>query len=187
LNRTPSSEDIVLKVQELAATVRREDLLALENVVIEEPFMAKGIRMAVDGVSVETIKETLSRELASLGERHRSGQRVFKRMSATAPSMGMIGTLIGLVQMLSRLDDPSSIGPAMAVALLTTLYGAVLAFMIFGPIADKLGSRTADETRNMRIFLECLDSIINGENQMIIKEKLDAFLAPKKREQAWAA
>lgn len=186
-NKTPSAEQIVGKVQELAATVRKEDLLALENVNIEEPFIAKGVRMAVDGVSVEVIKQTLLRELASLRERHESGQKVFKGMSSTAPSMGMIGTLIGLVQMLSALDDPSSIGPAMAVALLTTLYGAVLAFMIFGPIADKLGSRTADETRNMKIFLECLESIVNGENQMIIKEKLDAFLAPKQRERAAAA
>ena len=103
-------------------------------------------------------------------------------MTATAPSMGMIGTLIGLVQMLQTLDDPSSIGPAMAVALLTTMYGAILAFVVCGPIAEKLGLRSKEEAARMTVVIEGIASIVKGQNAAIIQEKLEARLAPQERE-----
>jgi chemotaxis protein MotA len=99
-------------------------------------------------------------------------------MGATAPAMGMVGTLIGLVQMLQTMSDPSSIGPSMAVALLTTLYGAVLAFLVFSPIADKLEGRTKDEVRNMAVIVQGIESVLNKENPRIIRERLEAFIDP---------
>ena len=125
--------------------------------------------------------QTLTAEMIAMKRRHSRGQKLFKFMASTAPSMGMIGTLIGLVQMLQALDDPSSIGPAMAVALLTTMYGAICAFMIFGPIAEKLERYGQEETANMVVVIEGIDSIVKGHNAMIIKEKLEARLPPSDR------
>jgi len=132
-NKSPSVENTITQIAELAAVVRKEGLLALENQQIDDAFLAKGVRFAVDGIPPEEIQTTLRNELVALKQRHKRGQQLFKFMASTAPSMGMIGTLVGLVQMLRTLDDPSSIGPAMAVALLTTMYGAVMAFMVCGP------------------------------------------------------
>jgi chemotaxis protein MotA len=116
-------------------------------------------------------------------QRHTRGQKLFKFMGSTAPAMGMIGTLIGLVQMLQNLSDPSSIGPAMAVALLTTFYGAVVAFVVCNPMAEKLERRTSEETANMTVVIEGVDSIVKGHNASVIKEKLEARLAPGQRTQ----
>lgn len=182
-DKTRSVEETTKTLMELADKVRKEDLLALESVNVEDPFMAKGVRMAVDGVPVEVIATTLTSELVAMRQRHQTGQKVFRFMAATAPSMGMIGTLIGLVNMLQALDDPSSIGPAMAVALLTTLYGAVMAFLIFGPVADKLEARTSLETASMRLTVSGLESIVKGDNALILKEKLEAYLSPSQRQQ----
>ena len=165
----------------VATAARKDGILALESIEIEDDFLAKGVRMAVDGIAPEEIRSGLSGELAALRQRHKRGQKLFRTIAATAPSMGMIGTLIGLVQMLQQLDDPSSIGPAMAIALLTTLYGAIIAFLLANPIAEKLEHRTAEETLNMRIGLEGVDSILKGENPRLIQEKLEGFLAPKMR------
>ena len=120
--------------------------------------------------------------MTSLKDRHDSAQGIFQFMGDIAPAMGMIGTLIGLVQMLQNLDDPSSIGPAMAVAMLTTLYGSLIANLICIPITGKLKDRTKVEGRNMRLVIEGIESIVKGENAMITKEKLEAFLAPFQRE-----
>lgn len=169
------------KILELSNTARREGILALESVQVEDPFLAKGLRLAVDGLPREEIRETLTVELVSMKQRHTRGQKMFKFMASTAPSMGMIGTLIGLVNMLQTLDDPAAIGPAMAVALLTTLYGAVMAFMICGPVAEKLERRTSEETANMTVVIEGVDSIVKGHNAAVIKDKLQARLAPKDR------
>ena len=170
---------VILKLSNIA---RREGVLALENQQIDDEFLAKGIRMAVDGIPEEEIKATLSAELFSMQKRHARGQALFKFMASTAPSMGMIGTLIGLVQLLQNLSDPSSIGPAMAVALLTTMYGAILAFMVFGPIAEKLDRYGTEEGANMAVVVEGVDAIVKGQNAMVIKEKLQARLAPSERE-----
>ncbi len=134
----------VKTILNLSATARREGLLALEKVKVEDEFLAKGVRMAVDGLPEDQIIETLGAELVSMKARHTRGQKLFKFMGASAPAMGMIGTLIGLVQMLMALDDPSTIGPSMAIALLTTFYGAILAFVICNPIAEKLERRSQE-------------------------------------------
>ncbi len=173
--------DTIKTLAELAVVVRKEGLLALENQTIEDPYLAKGVRLAVDGIPPEEIKATLKAELASLKDRHARGKKLFGFMCATAPSMGMVGTLIGLVNMLKNMSDPSAIGPAMAVALLTTFYGAVFAFVIFGPFSEKLGMRSKEETANMCVILEGLDSVLKGENARIVQEKLEGFLPPAER------
>ncbi len=171
----------IQRILELSNVARREGILALENQQIEDEFLAKGVRMAVDGMPEEEINATLTAELAAMKARHKGGQDMFFFMGATAPSMGMIGTLIGLVQMLQALDDPSSIGPAMAVALLTTMYGAILAFMVFNPIAEKLKRYGNQEGANMTIIIDGVEGIVKGQNAMVIKEKLEARLPPQLR------
>jgi len=168
-------------IVKLSNIARREGVLALENQQVDDIFLAKGVRMAVDGLPQEEIRETLTAELVAMKRRHTRGQKLFKFMGTMAPAMGMIGTLIGLVQMLQALDDPSSIGPAMAVALLTTMYGAVLANIVFIPIAEKLDRYGGEEAANMTVVIEGVDSIVKGHNAMIIKEKLQARLAPNER------
>jgi chemotaxis protein MotA len=170
-------------ILELSNKARREGILALENEKVADPFLAKGLRMAVDGIPREEIRETLTVELVSMKQRHQRGQKLFKFAATTSPSMGMIGTLIGLVQMLRTLDNPGSIGPSMAVALLTTMYGAIMAFLISGPIAEKLARRTQEETANMTVVIEGVDSIVKGHNAAVIREKLEARLSPKQRTQ----
>ena len=177
------ASETIKTILELSNIARREGILALENKKVEDEFLAKGLRMAVDGIPREEIRETLMVELVSMKQRHTRGQKFFKFCATTAPSMGMIGTLIGLVQMLQTLDDPAQIGPAMAVALLTTLYGAVLAFFVCGPIAEKLERRTSEETANMTVVIEGVDSIVKGHNAAVIKDKLEARLEPKQRSQ----
>ncbi len=178
----PSDATETIKtILELSNVARREGILALENKQVSDPFLAKGLRMAVDGIPREEIRETLTVELVSMKQRHQRGQKFFKFAATTAPSMGMIGTLIGLVQMLQTLDDPSAIGPSMAIALLTTMYGAVLAFFICGPIAEKLDRRTQEESASMTVVIEGVDSIVKGHNAAVIKDKLEARLEPGQR------
>lgn len=179
--KIPDPAKTIEKIAELALAARKDGILALEKMQVDEVFLAKGVRMAVDGVAPEEIKSTLNAEVISLSGRHKRAQDLFRFMGSNAPSMGMIGTLIGLVQMLQALDDPSAIGPAMAVALLTTLYGAIMAFMICNPIADKLKTRTGTEVLNMLIVMEGVDAILRGENPRLIQEKLEGYLAPKDR------
>lgn len=171
----------IQRIVELSGIARREGVLALEREPISDPFLAKGVRLAVDGLPEAEIRSTLVAELVSMKERHQRGQKMFKFMGATAPSMGMIGTLIGLVQMLQSLDDPSSIGPAMAVALLTTMYGAVIAFLFCNPIAEKLAVRTKEESARMTVIIEGVSAIVRGQNAMLIQEKLEARLPPDAR------
>ncbi len=181
--REPAGDAVatIQRIIELSTIARREGVLALENQTVDDPFLAKGVRMAVDGLPDEEIRATLSAELISMKARHSRGQDLFKFMAATAPSMGMIGTLIGLVQMLQSLSDPAAIGPSMAVALLTTMYGAILAFMVFGPIAEKLDRYGREETLNMSVVIEGVEAIVKGQNAMVIKDKLEARLPPDSR------
>ena len=181
-DRSQPDEKLIPVIVNLAQKARKEGLVSLEGEDISDEFMARGIRLGVDGLSPELVTAALKSELASVKRRHERGQRIFRFMAATAPSMGMIGTLVGLVQMLRTLDDPSSIGPAMAVALLTTLYGAVLAFVIFGPIAEKLENRTGEEVASKSLVIAGVASILQGDNSMAIQSKLEAFLAPKQRD-----
>lgn len=181
LAKPPSIPASIATIVRLSTVARREGLIALENEKIDDKFLARGVRLAVDGMQPEDIRGTLTDELIAMKARHKKGQQTFRFMAATAPSMGMIGTLIGLVQMLQTLDDPSKIGPAMAVALLTTFYGAILAFMIFTPLAEKLALRSNEEGANMAIIIEGMEAIVKGENARVIKDKLEGFLDPRSR------
>ncbi len=178
---TTSSVDLIKEMVKLSDVSRKEGLLALEKAKTKNLFLAKGLRLLADGVDLQDIAAILKTELLYIKQRHKRGQKVFKFMTATAPAMGMVGTLIGLVQMLMALSDPAAIGPAMAVALLTTFYGAVLAFLIFGPIAAKLESRTDEESAQLEMILSGIAGIYNKENPRMIELRLASFLDPKTR------
>jgi chemotaxis protein MotA len=180
--KPPDPKAMIKTIIDLANIARRESLVALEKASVEDPFLKKGVLMAADGTEEQTVRSVLEIEIAFMKQRHQMGQEIFKSMGTMAPAFGMIGTLIGLVNMLQSLDDPSSIGPAMAVALLTTFYGAVLANVVFLPIAKKLEHRSAEEVLFMEIAVEGIISILNGENPRITQDKLEAFLAPALRE-----
>ena len=168
-------------IHELVQIGRKDGVLGLEQVDVRDPFLASARDMAVDGMEVEFIQLTLRRNLGSLQARHQRGQQIFKFMAKTSPAMGMIGTLIGLVAMLQTLDDPASIGPAMAVALLTTLYGAVLAFLVFGPLSEKLEARTQEELLRGNLAIAGIESVLNQDNKAKTDTNLNAYLAPKER------
>jgi chemotaxis protein MotA len=181
LDRRPAPGDLLPRVIQLAARARKEGLIALEQERIEDPFLAHGIRLGVDGLSPELVRAMLLAEVAALKARHVRGQKVFKFMGSTAPAMGMIGTLIGLVQMLQGMSDPKAIGPGMAVALLTTFYGALLAYLILNPLAEKLATRTSEEVALRSLAILGVESILRGENPGLIQSKLESHLAPSER------
>ncbi len=174
-------ETVNLVVQ-LADTARKESLVALEKVTIEDNFLKKGVMLVVDGSSEALVRSVMEIELEFMKQRHRQGQAVFKGMGTMAPAFGMIGTLIGLVNMLSNLSDPASIGPAMAVALLTTFYGAVVANCMFLPLATKLEVRSDEDALFMQLMIEGVSSLQKGDHPSVVKEKLQAFLPPSMRE-----
>lgn len=182
-NQVVESGEIIGKVIELANTARKEGLLALEEAAedIDDEFLKKGVMLIVDGTDPELVRNLLETELTFIEERHSEGQGIFEAMGSFAPAFGMIGTLIGLINMLRKLDDPSAIGPSMAVALVTTFYGSLLANLIFLPMANKLKLRSREEILRKEIMVEGLLSIQAGENPRIIEEKLKAFLPPKVR------
>jgi chemotaxis protein MotA len=182
LDRSRPKAEMIPVIVSLANKARKEGLVALEGELIDDPFLARGVRLGVDGLSPDVIKEALIGELSAMKERHDRGQKLFKFMAGTAPAMGLIGTIVGLVQMLQNLADPDAIGPAMAIALLTTLYGALIAFLICGPIAEKLVNRTGEEVTVKKMAIIGVDSILKGDNAMVIESKLAAFLSPKERE-----
>ena len=129
----------------------------------------------------QTIQEILETEVSYLSERHATGAEIVAVLGTLAPAMGMIGTVIGLIQMLQTMSDPASIGPAMSVALLTTLYGAILANLVFNPLSGKLKTRSKEELLLREMIMEGILSISKGENPRIIEEKLNSFLPPKDR------
>lgn len=174
---------IITKVIDLANVARREGLLALDEAVsdIKDDFLKKGVMLIVDGTDPELVKNILETELDNVLSRHAKGKNYFDVMGSLAPAFGMVGTLVGLVAMLQNLSDPGAIGPAMAVALLTTFYGSLFANLIFIPIGTKLGGKSAEEELVRNVMIEGLLSIQAGENPRIIEEKLKAFLPPKVR------
>lgn len=181
INKSSNPEELIEKIVELANIARKEGMLALENQEIENEFLDEGVKMLIDGNSREVVDTVLSKDMQQTIERHSWGAKVFSATADVAPAMGMIGTLIGLVQMLSNMSDPKSIGPAMAVALLTTLYGAMLANMIAMPIADKLTLRKADELKVRSMCIDGVLAIQEGQNPRIIESMLKAYLEPDKR------
>lgn len=163
----------------LSERARREGILALENELeeVKDPFIKKGILLAVDGIEPEVIKDILEAEIIAVEDRHYQGRQLIEKAGEYAPSWGMIGTLVGLVLMLNSLQDPASLGPSMAVALLTTLYGTVLSNLVFIPMASKLESKTEEEVFIKQVIIEGVIGVQSGQNPRILEEKLSAFLS----------
>jgi len=180
-------EDPLNLIQEgvaLANIARKEGVLGLEGQDIDNPFLERGIQLCVDGHEPEFVRSMLGKDINLTIERHERGQAIFKSIGDVAPAMGMIGTLIGLVQMLSAMDDPKAIGPAMAVALLTTLYGAIIANAFALPIAGKLAHRSQEERMSKALILETISSIQEGLNPRVMEELLKTYLPASKRDEA---
>ncbi len=175
---------VIEKIINLANVARKEGLLALEEAAqaLDDKFLQKGILLIVDGTDPELVRNILETELAFIEGRHKEVQGFWDTIASLGPAYGMIGTLIGLIKMLKKLDDPSSIGPAMAVALITTFYGSLLANAFATPIVNKLKIQSAEEILLKEVMIEGLLSIQAGENPRIIEEKLKAFLSPTLRE-----
>ena len=178
----PVTETIATLVS-FAERARREGILALERHMeeIEDEFLSKGIQLAVDGTEPELMRSILTTELDYVEKRHGSGQTIVNVAGALAPAFGMIGTLIGLVLMLQTMDDPSTIGPKMAVALITTFYGAVIANLVCIPLASKLKRRSEEEILVKEMMIEGILSIQSGDNPRIVEQKLTSFISPKLR------
>ncbi|MDJ0864898.1 MAG: MotA/TolQ/ExbB proton channel family protein [Myxococcota bacterium] len=187
VDRLSDPKLLVPRIMELAGKARKEGLVSLENEPIDDPFLARGVRLGVDGLSPEQVISMLRTELAALRGRHERGQKILRFLGSTAPPMGLVGTLIGLVQMLRTLDDPAAIGPSMAIALLTTLYGAILAFLVFTPLAEKLEKRSREEQEARMLAIAGVESILKGENSLVIQSKLEAYMPPSQRGQAEAS
>lgn len=185
LGKKDSPEDTIRELVELSQKARREGLLALdmseENT--EEDFLKQSIQLIVDGVEPEVIRDTMDLELENMKARHSKGQGLFKTMASLFPAWGMIGTLVGLIILLKGLDDPSTIGPSMSVALVTTFYGSVLANFVCTPIANKLNIKSQEEVRLKEMIIEGVLSIQAGENPRVMEHKLKTFLSPEQKRQ----
>lgn len=181
--RSYEQTETIKKIIELSNVARKEGLLALEEAAesLDDQFMKKGILLIVDGTEPDLVRAILETELECIEQRHKKVSSFWDTLSAMGPAWGMIGTLIGLVNMLQKMDDPSSIGPSMAVALITTLYGSMLANWIATPIANKLRANNGEEITLKEVMIEGLLSIQAGENPRVIEEKLKSFLAPVER------
>lgn len=173
---------LIEEAVEMANIARKEGLLALEGREIGNEFLKRGIGLCIDGHSPEIVRNLLSKDINAAIERHTRGADMFKAMAVYAPAMGMIGTLIGLVQMLSNMSDPAAIGPAMAVALLTTLYGAVIANAFAQPLAEKLLLIRDNERINKSLIIEAISAIQEGTNPRVMQQLLSAYLPEGKRE-----
>ncbi|MDR2045094.1 MAG: motility protein A [Clostridium sp.] len=175
--------EIIKKIIDLSNIARKEGLLSLEEASgeLDEPFLKKGILLIVDGTDPELVRAIMETELYSIEGRHKTVIGFWETLASMGPAWGMIGTLVGLVNMLYNMSDPSAIGPAMAVAIITTLYGSLLANWIAGPVANKLKANNGGETLVKEIMIEGLLSIQAGENPRVIEEKLKSFLSPKDR------
>lgn len=183
LNKAVNVTDLIEQLVSLAETARRDGLLALEGRMddVANPFIKLGVQMAVDGTRPEVIEDILRTEVLSVTLRHKTGKGVMDQLGRFAPAYGMIGTLMGLIMMLSNMSDPSSIGAGMAVALITTLYGAILSNVVFIPFAEKLSFLSKQEMLGMEIIIRGIMAIQSGENPRVIEQKLNTFLHPKLR------
>jgi chemotaxis protein MotA len=174
-------EDLIRKMVAYTRIAKKEGLIALDKEKPSDEFSAKALRYLSDGYDEGVIEDMLNKDIRLMVQRHAIGQNVFKSLGDSAPAFGMIGTLIGMVQMLSAMDEPAKIGPAMGVALLTTLYGAVIANLICWPLAEKLALNSENEQLNKCIILEAAIAINRGVSPMVLEESLKIFLSPKKR------
>ena len=174
--------DLITQIVELANIARKDGMIALEGQEISNPFLAKAVAMLVDGTDGEIIKSSLNRDNTMMKLRHSMGANIFSAWGEIAPAMGMIGTLAGLVIMLGNMSDPKAIGPAMAVALLTTMYGAILANVICLPIAQKLENASSLEAANNELIIEGVLFMQEGGNPRVLADMLASFVSPKSRE-----
>ncbi len=181
IGRIEPPEALISTAVEMAGMVRKEGLLSLEQQEVSDSFFQKGLTLCVDGHPPEFVRKLLTQDMTYNTARHETGQKVWTSIGDAAPAMGMIGTLIGLVQMLANIEDPESIGPSMAVALLTTLYGALIANLVAIPIAEKLELRSGQEKLNKTLIIETVAGIQEGVNPRVMDESLQTFLPTGKR------
>ncbi len=186
--KTASVPELIASFVDFATRARREGILALESSISEvnDEFLRKGLQLTVDGLEPQAIEEILQTEIDYVEARHKLGADIFTTLGTFAPALGMIGTLIGLVAMLQSMDDPSSIGPSMAVALLTTFYGSMMANLLFLPMAGKLKKRSQEEVMVKEIVLNGILSIAKGDNPRILEQKLHSFVPPNQRQSAFS-
>lgn len=181
--KNQQSSTLIATIIDFAGRARREGILSLQNVSneIEDTFFVKGIGLVVDGIEETVIEEIMATEIDFLEDRHKKGAEMLATMGAMSPAFGMIGTLIGLVIMLQNLADTAAIGPAMAIALITTFYGALIANVFFIPFSGKLKQRSAQEMLLRRLTMEGVLAISAGNNPRVVEQKLNSYLAPKLR------
>ena len=186
--KIPPPQEIIQNMVNFAAINRRDGALALEQEIpkLNDLFFVKGMQMLVDGQDPETIRDLLTLEIDYLRDRHATGKKILEFMGAAAPAFGMIGTLIGLVQMLKNLSSPDQIGEGMAVALLTTFYGAFAANLVFIPLAGKLGIYSKAETTAKEMIVEGVCAISEGDSPTVIREKMHAFVSQGRRREVKA-
>ncbi|PWU70239.1 flagellar motor protein MotP [Gracilibacillus dipsosauri] len=173
--------ELITLFERLSERARREGLLALENELeeVEDPFIKKGVLLAIDGIEPEVINDIMNAEIDAMEDRHYRGRLIIEKAGEYAPAWGMIGTLIGLILMLQNLQDPETLGPSMAVSLITTFYGSVLANLVFLPMAGKLEEKTNEEVFIKQVIIEGVIGVQSGQNPRILNEKLSAFLSDK--------
>jgi len=182
-----STTTLIDQIADIADRMRKKGPIALEQVRLADPFFQRGVRMIADGYTSEAMRYSLERERDLDYERLEEGAKIFRALGEAAPGMGMVGTLIGLVSMFSHMDDPKKIGPGMAIALLTTLYGAVVSNVIVLPIADKLANRASEEGTNRSLIIEALVMIREGKNPSAIRDELASYLPLHSRDQTLLA
>lgn len=183
LNKQNDLLEIINQLVSLAEVARRDGLLALESKMadVQNPVIKSGLQMAIDGNDADTIESVMRTEMESISRRHREGKSILDQLARFAPAYGMIGTLMGLIMMLSDMSDPSSIGSGMAVALITTLYGAIAANVMFQPFAEKLGLLSKYELNAMEMVVRGVLAIQSGESPRALEQRLMTYLHPKKR------
>ena len=183
LNKPDDLAAIITQLVELADVARRDGLLALEGKMneVENPIIKGGLQMAIDGNDADSIEAVMRTEMEAISKRHKEGRSIFDQIARFAPAYGMIGTLMGLIMMLSDMSDPSSIGAGMAVALITTLYGAIVANVGFQPFAEKLGLLSKQELNAMELVVRGVLAIQSGESPRALEQRLLTYLHPKKR------
>ncbi len=182
--RPADAGGLIKELVKYAEVARRDGILSLENMTRdnENKFLVSGIQMAVDGTDPELIEQIMASEVESVEDRHSNGKALLDNMGKFAPAFGMIGTLVGLVLMLANMDDPDAIGPGMAVALLTTLYGSMASNMLFLPLGEKLALRSQEEIMLMNIAMRGVMSIQSGDNPRIVEQKLKIYVPPSMRD-----
>ncbi len=184
LNKMAPPQELIQRMVNYAAVNRRDGVLALEQEIgrVRDPFLSKGLQMLVDGVDEHGIRDLLGLEIQYMEERHANGKKILDFMGSSCPSFAMVGTLIGLISMLSKMESPDEIGAGMAVALVCTFYGALLANLVFLPLGGKLGQHSKVEKMSMEMVAEGICSIAKGDNPTAVGEKMQVFISTKRRE-----